>query len=91
VGVKRVEIEIEELVLNGFAPADRLHIAESIKGELVRLIGERGVEELAGRRAAVAKLDAGSFHVAPNANAEGIGKQAARSVEGALARKAGRR
>lgn len=89
-GVKRVEVEIEELVLNGFGFADRLRIADSIKEELARAISERGMERPAGLRADVAKLDAGSFHVAPNANADGIGKQVARTVHGALG-KAGRR
>jgi len=89
--VSNVEVHIDELVLEGFAPADRFRIAEGIQRELARLMTERGVERPAGQRATVAKLDAGSFRVAPNTNAETIARQAARAVHGGLEGRVGRR
>jgi hypothetical protein len=91
VGVSRVEIEIEELSLHGFAPADRFRIADAIKLELARLMTERRMERPAGSRTRVAKLDAGSFRVAPHANVEGIARQAARAIHGGLVGKVGRK
>jgi hypothetical protein len=90
VGVRKVEIEIEELSLDGFAPADRFRIADSIKRELARLIGEQGPKDLASQRS-LRRLNGGSFQVAPGASAEGVGGQVAHAVHGGLVRKAGRR
>jgi hypothetical protein len=81
-----VEVRIEELSLDGFAPADRLRIADAVKREIARLITERGMDQPAGRRSTVAQVDAGSFPVPPNANSEGIGKQVARTVHSTLGR-----
>jgi hypothetical protein len=43
--VKRIEVEIGELVLHGFPAGERYRIAESLAAELGRLIGERGAPE----------------------------------------------
>ena len=86
-GMKRIEIQIDELVLNGFAAADRLRIADAIKQELARLVKERGSE----RRLSSQARDAGSFRVAPGANVEIIGRHAARSVHQSVVSKVGRR
>jgi hypothetical protein len=91
VGVSNVEVQIDELMLEGFAPADRFRIADGIKRELARLITEHGMERPAGSRARVAKLDAGSFRVAANRNAEGIAQQVARTVHGGLVGRARRK
>jgi hypothetical protein len=89
-GVSKLEMQIDELVLYGFAPGDRFRIGEAVERELARLIGERGAETLAGRWVNVAKLDSGSFHIARGGNAEGMGRQIALAVHGGLARKTGR-
>jgi hypothetical protein len=86
VGMKRIEIQIDQLVLDGFAPADRLRIANSVKQELARIVAERGIE----KPAAVSSKDPGSFRVAPHDHAEGIGRRAAQAIHGGLARKARR-
>jgi hypothetical protein len=89
--VSKVEIEIEELSLHGFAPADRFRIANAIELELTRLMTERRMERPAGSRTRMAKLDAGSIRVAPHTNVEGIARQAARAIHGGLVGKAGRK
>jgi hypothetical protein len=89
--VSKVEIEIEELSLHGFAPADRFRIADAIERELARLMTGRGMDRPAGSRTRVARLDAGSFRVAPHASVESVARQAARAIHGGLVGKAGRR
>jgi hypothetical protein len=45
--VKRIEVEIGELMLEGFPAGERHRIAESMAAELGRLLSERGVPEAA--------------------------------------------
>jgi hypothetical protein len=79
-GVNRVHVQIDELVLDGFAAADRVPIAEGVRQELARLIGAQDLAHFGETPARVASLDAGSFAVTTGANAGAIGKGVARSV-----------
>lgn len=72
-----VEVHIEELVLHGFPPADRIAIGNAVQVELGRLIAERG---LAATPAFAHRLNSGTFRVAAGASAGGIGRQVAQSV-----------
>jgi hypothetical protein len=80
-----VELHIEELVLTGFAPADRFSIADAVERELTRLLGERGVQGFEQHSIAVERLDAGTFQVPPRARPQGIGGQIAEKVYGQIA------
>ncbi len=77
---RAVDLRIEELVLDGFAPADRYRIAEAVESELARLFAEQGVPPslLAGQ--APALRDGASFEAARGAPAEQIGAQVARAI-----------
>jgi hypothetical protein len=77
---RSVQVRIGELVLDGFAPANRLAIAEGVRRELTRLIGEQGLGRLAGPRTNAAAVDAGAFPVGPGANAAAIGGRVAQAV-----------
>ena len=82
VGVKEkpatnFEVTIDELVLTGFAPGDRFHIADAVERELARLLMEKGIPGLGQNSVAMEGLDAGKFKVAGGARAPGIGRQAA--------------
>jgi hypothetical protein len=83
-GVSRVQVQIDELVLDGFAPADRFAIAEGVRQELARLLGEQGLGDFAETRANVASVDAGAFAVMPGTNAGAIGRRVAQSVSRGL-------
>jgi hypothetical protein len=83
-GVNGLDVRIDELVLEGFAPADRFRIAKAIRIELSRLMGEQGRENLFVAR----NVDGGSFHVGVGMSAEAIGGQVARAVHGGLTGKA---
>jgi hypothetical protein len=75
-----IQLHIEELVLHGFAPADRYHIADAVQGELVRLFTEQGVSIALRQGGRATRLNAGSFNVAPAMRAETIGRHVAQSV-----------
>ena len=81
-----VELNIEELVLHGFSPGDRLRIGDAVQRELVRLFSEQGVSPSFVREADTEKVDGGSFHVASGSRVEVVGAQVARSVYGGLTR-----
>jgi hypothetical protein len=75
-GSRNFEVTIDELVLTGFAPGDRFHIADAVERELARLLMEKGIPGLDGNSVAIEGLDAGKFKVG-GARAPGIGRQAA--------------
>jgi hypothetical protein len=76
----RVNLHIEELVLNGFSPGDRHRIGQAVEFELARLITEQGIPSSLSREGGVARMDGGRFNMWPNSGAEVIGGQVARSV-----------
>jgi hypothetical protein len=89
-GVNRVHVQIDELVLDGFAAADRVLIAEGVRQELARLIGVQGSAHFRDTPARVASLDAGSFAVTPGANAGDIGRRVAHAVNRELTKGRGK-
>lgn len=77
----RIELHIEELVLNGFDPTlDHERVGAAVREELARLLAEPGALPhplMAGR---IALGDGGSFPLAPAASPEAIGAQIAQTV-----------
>lgn len=84
---REVEIRIEELVLQGFAPGHGQAVGESIRIELARLLAEQGVPPglLRGRPGA-GPLDAGKVVLPPSANESTIGIHLARALHAELTR-----
>lgn len=81
-----IKLHIEELVLEGFAPADRHRIGAAVKSELARLFAEQGVPSNLHQSATVAQLDGGSFNVAPHAKSETVGAEVAQAVYRGMSR-----
>ena len=79
-----LEIEIEEMVLQGYPSADRHAIARAVERELARIFAEEGVPPSLSQRGEMAHIDAGGFEAAAEAGAEKVGAQVARSVYGGL-------
>ncbi len=79
-----VELHIEELVLDGFAPGDHYLIAEVVESELARLFSEQGVPRGFTHSVESARLDAGVFNVAPGSGAKVVGAQVAQAVFGSF-------
>lgn len=82
----RVELHIEELVLEGFSPGDRYRIGAAVEAELARLLEERGVPGSLKSGREIEGINGGSFEVAPGSRAETVGSQVAKAVYGGLRR-----
>jgi hypothetical protein len=73
-----IELRIDELVLHGFDPRDRIAIAAAVERELASLLAAR---EPAGLRDGdAARLDAGSFELPHDAAPATMGAEIARAV-----------
>jgi hypothetical protein len=81
-----VQLHIEELVLHGFAGVDRHQIGERVQQELTRLFAERGVPPGMATGGNVARIDGGSFTVAPNPKPDQIGTQVAQAIYNGVAK-----
>ena len=79
-----IELHIEELMLDGFAPGDRHRIGEAVQQELARLFGEQGVPPSLAQGGAIARLDGGAFNITPGSQPEAIGNQVSQAVFGGL-------
>lgn len=73
-----IEVHIEELVLHGFAPADRHRIAEVVEQELARLLREGMAVSSAHAR--LDRIDVGAFQVKAGAKAQATGALIAQAV-----------
>lgn len=82
----QIEVEIEQLVLEGFDPRDRARIGAALERELGRLLGEGGVPGAWGAGGSVAHLDAGSFEMTPGGSAESVGASIAAALHGGVSR-----
>lgn len=80
---RSVDLHIGELILNGFAPADRYAIGEAVERELTRLFAEQGTAALA-RKVEITSLNAGEIKIEAGSNAEATGIRLARAIYGGL-------
>ena len=60
---KNIELNIDELVLHGFAPGDRYSIGEAVEQELTRLLTDRGVPQSLEHGGEIGHVDGGAFEV----------------------------
>lgn len=81
-----LDLNIEELVLDGFPGMDRDRIARALHVELERLFAEEGVPASIQAGGNVARLDGGSYKADNGASAEQVGVQVARAVYGGMRR-----
>jgi hypothetical protein len=75
-----IELHIEELVLQGFAPGDRYAIGDAVEHDLARLLGERGVPISLRSARATDEIRGATFNAAHNAEPSAIGRQIAQAV-----------
>jgi hypothetical protein len=81
----RVELRIDELVLDGLWAPDRQRFSEAVEQELTRLLAGCGAPRpLAG--GGVPALDGGAFLLPAGASPEAAGVQVARALYQALGR-----
>ncbi len=79
-----IELNIDDLVLHGFAYGDRYLIGTAIERELARLFAERGTPSSLAASGDISRLDGGAFEVTPGAKPAAIGAQVAQTVYGGL-------
>jgi hypothetical protein len=80
-----IELYIDQLVLHGFARADRHRIGEAIRLELLRQIGESGLPATLTLQDHVSRLNAGTIEAQAGGKPEHIGVQVAQAVYGSVA------
>jgi hypothetical protein len=79
-----VALNIDELVLHGFAPGDRHRVAAAMQREMTRLIAAHGVPDAWHTSPPV--MQATPITVAPDARPHAVGAAIARSVYGSTPR-----
>lgn len=77
-----IDLEIDELVLNGFAAADRHAIGDAFQRELARLLAERGIPQAIAEARETAQLNIESFESATGSDAHAIGAELAKKIYG---------
>jgi hypothetical protein len=75
-----VRVRIDELLLNGFSPADRFEIGGGLQTELTRLLSDRGIPQPLSKPAEYTRLDAGTLSPSADHRASAIGTQVANAV-----------
>jgi hypothetical protein len=75
-----IDVHIEELVLHGFAPAERDRIAEAVQLELSRLMTAKGQANFLKKPLSLERIDGGAFKVQAGAKPDTTGTQIARAV-----------
>jgi hypothetical protein len=81
----KVEIEIGALVLHGFSPAERRAAGAAVKREMERRLAAPEKTAIPTRGITAARVDAGSFVMAPGSRAGTVGSETARVVCARLA------
>lgn len=79
-GVRRVAVHIDRLVLRGFEHADRHAVAAGLREELSRLFADPDVARRLTAGGDVARLRVGDITVDPGAAPQQVGAQAARGI-----------
>jgi hypothetical protein len=82
----RIEVEIGELVLTGFPPEQRHRIGDAVRGELERLLAERGSPDSLRGGGAAERVDAGPVRLPAGASAGLSGRRIAGAVYRGLGR-----
>lgn len=77
---RQIEVTIDELVLEGVSPAEKLRVAATVEKELGRLLAERGLPEGLQAGGTRGSVDGGSFARAERATPSTVGAQVAAAV-----------
>ena len=74
------EIAIDELILDGFSPAERYVIAEALERELTNLLTEHDFAPGETRGTDIDRLNAGQVHLRPQVTPDAVGEKVAGAV-----------
>jgi hypothetical protein len=79
-----IHLHIDELVLHGFAPGDRYHIAEAVQAELSCMLVERGVPAALAQGGSAERVATDDFNMGAAPRPAIVGRQIAQAVYGGL-------
>ena len=82
--MKQIDLQIDELVLNGFAAADGYTIADTVERELARLFMEQGIPQAISQPTEVADFRVEVPASQHGSNAETTGGDVAQALYGGL-------
>jgi hypothetical protein len=82
----RINVNIEQLVLHGFAPGDRMAIAAAVKRELAMQFAAEARAASLRRECDIPCIQGETFQVRPHSGADAVGTQIARAVYRGLRR-----
>jgi hypothetical protein len=82
----KIELHIDELVLDGFSRDERPRVQPAVERELARLVGARGLPAAARADAAIDRLDGRAGNLSSDASGDAVGTALARALYGALGR-----
>jgi hypothetical protein len=85
-GVKRVVVHIDRLLLKGFRNADSHAIGEGMRGELARLLADPMMGERLASLGHVSSLHAGKVKLAQDAKPQRLGISAGRAIAKGISR-----
>jgi hypothetical protein len=81
---RHMRLHIDRLVLHGFPPGDRHHIADALQARLTELLSEPDLPDHATGARSIARADAGTIQLIRSA--AGVGEQLARALNEGLGR-----
>jgi hypothetical protein len=81
-----IELNIEELVLNGFEHGDKHRIAQAVQQELANILSKSLTDNSILKSGEYYRIDAGQFELRADAKPEQIGTHIANAVYGGLPR-----
>lgn len=75
-----IEININELVLHGFSPADKFRIGQAVEQHLSLLFNQKDIPSSLQKNNDVHLMNAGDFRMSANDTAGSIGNQIAGTI-----------
>ena len=83
---RRIRIHIEEIVLHGFEPGERLRIADALQARLAELLADTPVPGERAAGIALDRADAGTIRIPEGATASAVGEGLAAALHGGMGR-----
>jgi hypothetical protein len=85
-GMKRVFVHIDRMVLNGFGSADARAISEGMRTELARTLADPATGERLASLGHVSSLHAGKIRLGQDGRPQGLGISAGRAIAKGISR-----
>ncbi|MEX6688170.1 hypothetical protein QTN47_11725 [Danxiaibacter flavus] len=81
---QNIEINIDQIVLHGFAHGDKLQIGEALQTALTEALAKQGITPLLKHSIDIPYVNAGTFSLQTNSKPASVGAAVANSVHATL-------